>query len=317
MQHTKTQQRHSATRAFLSLSAFLFCIAFAFAPAARADVALDALPVAQAKLSNDLAKAISANSVSGITWARESYSGRMVKVLVVSTNTADSSLSDLRHAVVAAGGAVYYKYISVNGLLAMLPAARVLDIARRSDVDSISPNRMTARTASLVEKSTGAAALRASTSTTGYNGAGVGIAFLDSGIMASNKAFAGNSGASRVKKSVDLTRVNESALLGLLDWKGGLDFSKLVYPGSIALNALESTINSTAVGNQDPYGHGTLVASLAAGRAVSTTTDSAGVAPSASLYDVRVLNSSGVGDVGDALAGLDWVILHKDDYGIR
>jgi len=145
----------------------------------------------------------------------------------------------------------------------------------------------------------------------------VGIAFLDSGIMAAHGAFVGSSGRSRVKKSVDLTRVNESTLLGPLDWKGGLDFSKLIYPGSLALTVLDATINSAGVSQQDPYGHGTLVASLAAGRAVSTTVDSTGVAPSANLYDVRVLNGNGIGDVGDALAGMDWVILHKDDYGIR
>src|SRR6185503_2270907 len=131
-----------------------------------------------------------------------------------------------------------------NGLLAMLPASKVLAIAQRSDVDSISPNRTTARTSSLVEKSSGAATLRGS-SATSFTGSGVGIAFLDSGIMASHKAFVNNSGGSRVKKSVDLTRVNESALLGSYDWKGGYDFSKLVYPGSSALNMLESTINSS------------------------------------------------------------------------
>jgi len=316
MRQTTNRQSHPFAKALVSFATFLFLAALSLAPAVRADVPLDPPSVAQAKVSADLSKAISAASVSGISWARESSSGRLVKVLVISTNTADSSLADLRHAVLAAGGAVYYKYISVNGVLAMLPAARVMDIARRSDVESISPNRMTARTSSLVEKSTGAATLRAA-NPTGYSGAGVGIAFLDSGIMASHGAFAGNNGRSRVKKSVDLTRVNESALLGLLDWKGGLDFSKQIYPGSSTLNTLESMINSSLVGNQDPYGHGTLVASLAAGRAVSTGTDSTGVAPSANLYDVRVLDGNGIGDVGDALAGMDWVILHKNDYGIR
>src|SRR5690242_13601847 len=224
-----TKVQGALAKVFAAFAAFVLLAVLA--PGARADVALDPLPVAQAKLSADLSGAIAANSVSGISWARETSAGRLVKVLVISTSTADSSLSALRGAVVAAGGAVYYKYISVNGLLAMLPASRVLDIARRADVASISPNRMTSRTSSLVEKSTGAATLRAGSSATGFNGAGVGIAFLDSGIMAAHGAFVGSNGRSRVKKSVDLTRVNESTLLGPLDWKGGLDFSKLIYPG--------------------------------------------------------------------------------------
>ena len=37
----------------------------------------------------------------------------------------------------------------------------------------------------------------------------------------------------------------------------------------------------------------------------------------ASLYDVKVLNSDGIGDVADALSGIDWVLLHQADYNIR
>ena len=49
----------------------------------------------------------------------------------------------------------------------------------------------------------------------------------------------------------------------------------------------------------DPDGHGTFCASLIAGR---TT----GVAPSAKIVSVRVLNSEGAGSVSDVVAGLEW-----------
>ncbi len=80
---------------------------------------------------------------------------RHVKALVVSNST-DPDLVALRAAVLANGGSVYMRYVSVAALSVMLPANQVAAIAARSDVQGISPNRLTARTASLLEYATGA-----------------------------------------------------------------------------------------------------------------------------------------------------------------
>jgi len=45
--------------------------------------------------------------------------------------------------------------------------------------------------------------------------------------------------------------------------------------------------------------------------------ESTGVAFGASLFDVRVLDSTGEGDIATALAGIDWVIVHGREYNIR
>jgi hypothetical protein len=173
------------------------------------------------KVSADLQQIVYGGSISGLSWARDTSAGRMVKALVIAKPGVDPDLTALRAAVVGAGGTVYYRYISVNGVLAMLPVSRVMDIAARSDVDSVSPNRLTARTqTSLLEKSIGVTELRGTGNALDVDGTGVGIAFLDSGIMASHKAFAagGLLSPSRVKKSVDLTKASESTLLGPNDW---------------------------------------------------------------------------------------------------
>jgi hypothetical protein len=107
-----------------------------FASAALAQ--LDTLAVARTKVSTDLGIALTANSVSGVTWAKETSSGRMVKVLVMAHATVDPDLVGLRNAIVSAGGTVYYRYISVSGVAAVIPAGRVMDIARRTDVESVS-----------------------------------------------------------------------------------------------------------------------------------------------------------------------------------
>ena len=66
------------------------------------------------------------------TWAKDTSAGRMAKVLGIAKPGVDPDLTSLRSGVVAAGGTVYYRYISVNGVLAMLPVARVMDVAARA-----------------------------------------------------------------------------------------------------------------------------------------------------------------------------------------
>ena len=67
----------------------------------------------------------------------------------------------------------------------------------------------------------------------------------------------------------------------------------------------------------DPYGHGSHVASMAAGNGAYQWPDTSGPAPNANLYDVRVLNENGVGNIADVIAGIDWVIQHASSLNIR
>ncbi len=60
-----------------------------------------------------------------------------------------------------------------------------------------------------------------------------------------------------------------------------------------------------------------MVASIAAGRGSYQTPDSTGVAPGATLYDVRVLDERGVGTVADLLVGIDWVLQRARFHNIR
>jgi serine protease AprX len=63
----------------------------------------------------------------------------------------------------------------------------------------------------------------------------------------------------------------------------------------------------------DGRGHGTLVAGIATGASAGR----AGAAPGANLVSVDVLNDDGMGWTSDVIAGADWILAHKDQYGIR
>ena len=117
------------------------------APALRAQTAAS-------KIATDLQQVISAPTTPINSWAKDVGGRRLVKVLIVSNGT-DPNLVALRNDVIAKGGSVYFRYVSVAALSAMLPANQVAAIAARSDVQGVSPNRLTARTASLLESTTG------------------------------------------------------------------------------------------------------------------------------------------------------------------
>jgi serine protease AprX len=67
----------------------------------------------------------------------------------------------------------------------------------------------------------------------------------------------------------------------------------------------------------DRYGHGTHMAGIIAGDGSSSTDDWKGVAPQAGLVSVKVAGADGSTDVSVVIAGLQWILEHKSEYGIR
>ena len=110
---------------------------------------------ADPKIADDLAKVIVAPGLLNHNWAKDIAGKRYVKVLLVG-NGDDPEVVSLRAAVLAAGGSVYMHFVSAPVLSVMLPSNQVGAIANRSDVQGISPNRLTARTSSNLESSIGA-----------------------------------------------------------------------------------------------------------------------------------------------------------------
>ena len=146
------------------------------------------------KLSDDLANitAASAGSVKN-TWLNTAGAITYAKVVIVASSS-DPDLTDLRRAVVAAGGSVYYRYLSISGLLAVVPLNQISSLTQRADVTSISADRVTTKTfdlsSLLPSGSSSASSAGASTvNTASLDGSGVGIAFLDSGVMRKHVAY--------------------------------------------------------------------------------------------------------------------------------
>jgi serine protease AprX len=84
-------------------------------------------------------------------------------------------------------------------------------------------------------------------------------------------------------------------------------------------NQVRTWVDFTGGNGADKYGHGTHVAATIAGEMgrASSTRDYRGVAPQASLINLRVLGDDGTGTVSDVVEALDWVVEHRAQYRIR
>ena len=178
------------------------------------------------------------------------------------------------------GGTVLSELPLINGIVAQLDGNAIHSLSNQSNVVYISTDRPL--TPSL---SNAAVAVNAPFAwQSGFTGAGVGVAVIDSG----------------VSSHPDLN-------LGILP------LSRVVYQQSFVSG------NSSA---SDQYGHGTHVAGLIAGDGLSSTGPQynklfKGIAPGAGIINLRVLDQNGEGTDSLVIAAIDRAIALKSQYNIR
>ena len=115
----------------------------------------------------------------------------------------------------------------------------------------------------------------------GINGAGVGVAVLDSGVVPNRE-----------------TPVAE--------------FHDFLVPDP-AHKSTDVRCNAPC----DPNGHGTHVAGTIAGNGINSDGENSGMAPGASLYALRVLGADGTGTVAGVVSALEWVLENHTAKNIR
>ncbi len=202
----------------------------------------------------------------------------VVQFAPAASSIIDTVLSNL-------GGRLTRRFKRLNARVVTLPLSAVGALASRDEVKFVSPVR-SASASGHVTTTTGAEAVRLQksisllgvTTYTKLDGSGVGIAVIDSGVDANHAALAGSLGLSRVTYSQDFTG------------EGRTD---------------------------DVYGHGTHVASIAAGSDQLSGGAYAGLAPNANVINLRVLDSRGQGTTSSLLGALDWVLANRTAYGIQ
>lgn len=176
------------------------------------------------------------------------------------------------------GGVVQGTFKIINAVVCTLPVPVIQLVAALPFVTYISPDRPVAR---LLDNSAGAVNASAAWNA-GWDGTGVGIAIIDSGVA------------------------------NVRDLENPDGSSRIVYSQSFVRGS----------GPSDQYGHGTHVAGIAAGNAASSicptcTRTLRGIAPGANLVNLRVLDQNGNGKDSSVLWALETALWLHQWYNIR
>jgi serine protease AprX len=129
----------------------------------------------------------------------------------------------------------------------------------------------------------------------------------------------GGSALSNVQLWPDVTQVSSyysaaptAPAIAVVD--SGVDSTRAADFGARVIaqaNLVSGNASNTKPG--DGFGHGTLVAGIAAGQAAGYS----GAAPGANIVSLDVLDDSGVGTESDLISACDWIYKNKDKYNIR
>ncbi|PYS99500.1 MAG: hypothetical protein DMF65_09470, partial [Acidobacteria bacterium] len=275
----KQVRRHHAA-AFLSLLALLASLCTGLAPggASRAGIKLARLRTEATALSAAKQDEPAEKISSDLLEVARDACARGERVRVI-LQTGDGASASLAALLRRRDVRTAGRLPGLGARVVELPARLVERLSEQRGVRFVSLDRETVSFGH-VSLTTGTDQVRttAGTNVSGLDGTGIGIAVLDSGIDAKHTAFLDHNNGVRVVYSKDFTG------------EGRTD---------------------------DPYGHGTHVASIAAGNGRISNAEYVGIAPAANVINLRVLGTQGTGRVSNILAALDWVLQNRALYNIR
>ena len=184
--------------------------------------------------------------------------------------------SELHPVVAALGGTISRTLDIINASVVDLPARALPALADHPLVAHVSVDRPVAGTMERTSATIGATAIH---DRLGYDGSGVGVAIIDSGVTPWHDDLATGDGGQRVVRFVDFVRNRPNPY--------------------------------------DDYGHGTHVAGVIAGNGFDSGGARTGIAPRAHLMILKVLDDQGNGRISDVIAAFDYVLKKGAGLNIR
>ncbi len=184
----------------------------------------------------------------------------------------------------ALGGEVVRRYESFDMLAVQLPADALVDLAVEDTVARLS---LDDKVMSMGTERSTANFPAPGSANSYYNGSGVGVAVVDSGIS-----------------------IHSDLADAVLQYSfvGGVVPAPTIVDGQVT--------ETNANGRDDKYGHGTHVAGIIVGDG-SGNDDHTGLAGGASLVSLKALDDKGQGSSSDVIAALDWIATYGSYFDIR
>ena len=234
--------------------------------AAPALAQLPPLPVAPTPLAPLLSKL---DPLLQATWSQVTE-----RSLVIVRAVDASSLNAVRQLVEQNGGIPGRSLPIVEAVAADVPNTSLAVLSRNPLVARIALDRLILGSLDRTAASVGASGVRQEW---GYDGSGIGVAVIDSGITA---------------------------------WHD--DLTDRSVPASQRVDAFIDFVHSQAEA-YDNYGHGTHVAGVIAGNGADSGGVHTGIAPAATLTVLKVLDGVGRGRISNVIAALGYIVEHQRD----
>ena len=182
------------------------------------------------------------------------------------------------------GGRLGRRLELINGQVIELPNGQLKKLAALDIVARIDEDRPTLATMATVSTVVGARAVQKSY---GYDGAGIGIAVIDSGITSWHDDLTSTGPRSSARSS------GNQRVVDFVDFVNGRR------------------------GAYDDNGHGTHVAGVIAGNGYDSGGAQAGIAPASHLVSLKVLDEEGRGVISDVIAALEYAVRNRAEHNIR
>jgi serine protease AprX len=195
------------------------------------------------------------------------------RVIVRATNP--QTLSLLAPLIQQFGGVLGRQLPIIDAQVADIPTVSLLPLSASGAVQRIALDRPAVGTLERTSAAVGATAAR---QMFGYDGTGITVAVVDSGV-APHDDLADAGGGQRVDRFVDFVEGQSAAY--------------------------------------DDYGHGTHVTGIVAGNGFHSGASRSGLAPGARIVALKVLDGSGAGRISNVIAAFGDVLANKDLHHIR
>jgi serine protease AprX len=187
-----------------------------------------------------------------------------------------TQLPEVAAAIEHSGGTRGRALPIIDAYVADVPNPALAGLADNPAISHIAVDRFVDGSMERTGATIGATAVREAF---GYDGSGVGIAVIDSGITAWHDDLTGGGSLQRVDSFVDFVNGRETAY--------------------------------------DDYGHGTHVAGIIAGNGTDSSGARSGIAPNARLIVLKALDGTGRGRISDIIAALHYVLVNRSLLNIR
>jgi serine protease AprX len=151
----------------------------------------------------------------------------------------------------------------------------------------------------------------------GATGKGVGVALVDTGVA----PVLGLSGSGQVVNGPDLSFASQAQQLIYNDEYGhgthmaGIIGGNDVYGTTTTSPDMSASLSTGAMSAS--LSLGTAPASSSGSQYAGNTSNFIGVAPDAHILNMKVADESGVADISQVIAAIDWVVAHRNDNGLN